>query len=151
MRSSALAIAALLAASPLVSVSAPTSAFGTATEARAMLERVVADLKKDKAAALERMNRGADGYRDRDLYPFCIGPDGLTTAHAAKERVGEEALDLEDKAGKPFVKEMFRLAHEGRIDRVSYQWPRPNETKPAQKMSFVTKVGDQVCGVGYYR
>jgi len=149
MRSSAIAIAALLAASPVVSLAATD--FGTAKEARAMLERVVVDLKKDKAGALERMNQGAEGYREHDLYPFCIGADGITTAHAAKERVGEKALDLKDKKGKPFVKEMFKVAHEGRIDRVSYMWPRPNETKPVQKMTYVTKVGDQVCGVGYYK
>jgi len=151
MRSSALAIAAALLAAVPASLPASASDFGTAKEARAMLGRVVADLKKDKAAALESMNQGAEGYRDRDLYPFCIGPDGITTAHAAKERVGEKALDLKDKKGKPFVKEMFKVAHEGRIDRVSYMWPRPQQTQPVQKMTYVTKVGDQVCGVGYYK
>jgi hypothetical protein len=30
-------------------------------------------------------------------------------------------------------------------------WPRPGGTDPVQKVSFVTKVGDQVCAVGYYK
>ena len=30
-------------------------------------------------------------------------------------------------------------------------FPRPGETEPAQKVSFVTKVGDIYCGVGYYK
>jgi hypothetical protein len=30
-------------------------------------------------------------------------------------------------------------------------WPRPGTTDPVQKVSFVTKVGDQVCAVGYYK
>lgn len=29
-------------------------------------------------------------------------------------------------------------------------WPRPNETEPVQKIAYFTKVGDQVCAVGYY-
>ncbi len=30
-------------------------------------------------------------------------------------------------------------------------WPRPGSDKPVPKVTFVTKVGDQVCAVGYYR
>src|SRR5262245_61466265 len=30
-------------------------------------------------------------------------------------------------------------------------WPRPGDTRPVQKASFVTKVGDRVCGGGYYK
>ena len=30
-------------------------------------------------------------------------------------------------------------------------WARPGQTGEGQKVSYVTKVGDQVCGVGYYK
>lgn len=30
-------------------------------------------------------------------------------------------------------------------------WPRPGSTDPVPKVSFVTKVDDQVCTVGYYK
>ena len=30
-------------------------------------------------------------------------------------------------------------------------WPRPGSDKPLEKTTFYTKVGDQVCGVGYYK
>jgi hypothetical protein len=30
-------------------------------------------------------------------------------------------------------------------------WPKPGQTEPAPKESYVTRVGDQVCGVGYYK
>jgi hypothetical protein len=30
-------------------------------------------------------------------------------------------------------------------------WPRTAGTDPVQKVSFVTKAGDQVCAVGYYK
>jgi hypothetical protein len=43
------------------------------------------------------------------------------------------------------------IATEGTVGEVTYMWPRPGDTTPVQKVSFVTKVGDQVCGVGYYK
>jgi hypothetical protein len=33
----------------------------------------------------------------------------------------------------------------------AYWWPRPGSDKPLEKTSFYTKVGDQICGVGYYK
>jgi hypothetical protein len=30
-------------------------------------------------------------------------------------------------------------------------WPRPGSTDPVKKVSYVTRVGDQVCAVGYYK
>ena len=149
MKKPALALAAFLAAS--VSIPALCAQYGTKEEARAMLDRAAADLKRDKNGALEKMKGGDKAYRDRDLYPFCIGPDGKTTAHASKERIGEKATDLQDKGGKYFAKEMLEVAKEGKVSEVTYQFPRPGETQPAAKVSYVTKVGDQVCGVGYYK
>ena len=37
------------------------------------------------------------------------------------------------------------------MNEVSYAFPRPGSTTPAPKVSYVTRVGDQICGVGYYR
>jgi hypothetical protein len=36
------------------------------------------------------------------------------------------------------------------VNEVSYSFPRPGTTAPAPKLSYVTRVADQVCGVGYY-
>ncbi len=30
-------------------------------------------------------------------------------------------------------------------------WPEPDSRTPAPKVSFFTRVADQVCGVGYYK
>ena len=40
---------------------------------------------------------------------------------------------------------------EGQVNEVSYAFPRPGSTAPAPKVSYVTRVGDQICGVGYYK
>lgn len=41
-----------------------------------MLDRVIVAMKADSAGTLAKINEGAEGFRDRDLYPFCSGPDG---------------------------------------------------------------------------
>jgi hypothetical protein len=55
--------------------------YGTPAEAKAMLEKAVAAVKADKAKALAEFTAGTGGFKDRDLYPFCGGPDGNFTAH----------------------------------------------------------------------
>jgi hypothetical protein len=123
--------------------------FGTAAEAKAMLEKAVTALKANQAAALAMFTKGEGGFKDRDLYPFCGGPDGMFTAHPTL--VGKSLKDLKDKSGKPLGEEIYKSATQGKITEVSYMWPRPGTTDPVQKVSFVTKVGDQVCAVGYYK
>jgi signal transduction histidine kinase len=123
--------------------------FGTAEEAKAMLEKAVAAIKADKPAALAKFTKGEEGFKDRDLYPFCGGPDGNFTAHPTL--VGKSMKDLKDKAGKPIGEAFYATATVGSISEVAYMWPRPGQTDPVQKVSFVTKVDDQVCAVGYYK
>ena len=128
---------------------APAGDFGTAAEAKAMLERAVKAIKENKADALGKFTKGEGGFKDRDLYPFCGGPDGNFTAHPTL--VGKSLKNLKDKAGKALGEEIYATAKEGAVGEVSYMWPRPGSTDPVQKVSFVTKVSDQVCAVGYYK
>jgi hypothetical protein len=55
--------------------------FGTAEEAKALLERAVAAVKEDKTKALDMFNNGEGGFKDRDLYVWCANAsDGIVTA-----------------------------------------------------------------------
>jgi signal transduction histidine kinase len=123
--------------------------FGSAEEARALLDRAVTAMKHDKDAAIASFNRADGGFRDRDLYPFCATLDGVTTAHPT--HVGTNLRELKDKRGKAFGAEMFDVAEEGKVKEVTYMWPKPGSDEPVEKVTYVTRVGDQVCGVGYYR
>ena len=125
--------------------------FGTAAEAKAMLEKAVAAVKAHKAKALEQIQKGEGGFKDRDLYAFCANAsDGVITAHPTLK--GKDIREIKDKNGKALGEEMMKVATEGKVDEVSYMWPRPGaDTTPVQKISFVTKAADQVCGVGYYK
>ncbi len=55
---------------------------------------------------------------------------------------------------------MYAVAKEGKYAEVLYKAPRPvggkttvtaEEAEQVDKVSFVTKVEDQICGVGYYK
>lgn len=124
--------------------------FGTAEEAKAMLERAVAAVKEDKAKALDMFNNGEGGFKDRDLYVWCANAsDGIVTAHPVLK--GKQLRDIKGKHGAPFGETIMQNATEGTIKETTYWWPRPGADEPFEKETFYTKVGDQICGVGYYK
>src|SRR5262245_43128062 len=84
----------------LLAVTGPTRAaqYGTAEEAKAMLEKAVAAVKADKAKALDMFNKGEGGFKDRDLYVACANAsDGVVTAHPYLK--GEYLQDIKGKKG----------------------------------------------------
>ena len=139
---------------PLVvffAASAPAAQFGTAEEAKAMLNKAVAAVKEDKTKALDMFNKGDGGFKDRDLYVFCANAsDGVLTAHPYGQK-GKQLREILGKKGYPLGQEIMQKATEGDIKQVTYWWPRPGENKPLEKTTFYTKAGDQICGVGYYK
>jgi hypothetical protein len=143
-------IIAFCAGFMLLAASVEAAQYGTADEAKSMLNGAVAAVKKDKLNALEMFNKGEGGFRDRDLYVFCANAsDGALTAHPTMK--GEHLQNIKGKKGFPLGQEMMQNATEGTIKEVTYWWPRPGADKPLEKTSFYTKIGDQICGVGYYK
>jgi Cache domain len=133
-----------------IGASALATQYGTAEEARAMLDKAVTAVKTDKTKALDMFNKEEGGFKDRDLYVFCANAsDGIVTAHPTMK--GEQLKDIKGKKGFPHGQEMMQKAAEEKVSEVTYWWPRPGSDKPIEKTSFYTKVGDQICGVGYYK
>ena len=146
----AIGLAATLVLSSSSSFAAEEAKFGSEQEAKAMLEKAVAALKDDKAKALAMFNKGEGGFKDRDLYVFCANAsDGVMTAHPYLK--GELLQDIVGKKGFPLGKAIMETAAEGKIQSVTSWGPRPGTETPLEKHTFYTKVGDQICGVGYYK
>jgi len=149
-----LAAIVLAASDPIFAAQAE---FGTAAEAKAMLDNAVAAIKADKAKALDTFNKGEGTFRDRDLYPFCYNAgDGKFVAVGTnvKQLLGTDVRDLKDASGKAYGVDLYAAAQkrEGEISEISYMFPRPGADKtPVSKVTFVTEVGDIACGVGYYK
>jgi hypothetical protein len=150
-------ISSLVCVIAVVGAALAQAQYGTAAEARAMLDKAVAAVKADKAKALDMFNKGEGGFLDRDLYPFCGNvSDGKILAVAnpnAKQNIGKDVRELKDATGKAYGQELFAAGQkaEGQITEVSYEFARPGDPKPVPKVSYVTRVGDIYCGVGYYK
>ncbi len=141
-----------------LSVAALAQQFGTAQDARAMLNKTVAALKSDKTKTLEQINKGEGGFLDRDIYPFCFNlNDGKIVAVAsnnAKKFLGTDIRDLKDSTGKVYGPDLYAAGQkpEGQVTEVTYMFPRPGaDTTPAPKVSVVSRAGDMACGVGSYK
>jgi hypothetical protein len=129
---------------------------GTAAEARAMFDRAVAALKTEfKATALSEFNdKNNKQYHDRDLYVFCLNmSDGKITASANQALIGTDIRTIkakDDSFGQRIYDAMKGTPEQG-VATVDYNFPKPGTTEPLPKQSFVTRVGDQGCGVGFYK
>jgi signal transduction histidine kinase len=147
-----------VASAAVFTLSTTAFAQGTATEAKAMLDKAGVAVKADKAKTLDTINKGEGGFLDRDLYVFCFNiGDGKAVANgstnpAARKTIGVDVRTLKDATGKVFGQDLYDAAKEGQITEVSYMFPKPGtDTTPVAKVSLVTRVGDLGCGVGYYK
>ena len=121
-----------------------------------MLDRAVAVLKTEfKATALSKFNdKNNKEFNDRDLYVFCLNmSDGNITATANQALMGTDvrALKFKDDPFGQRVYDTLKGSPEGSVATVDYNFPKPGTTESVPKESFMTRVGDQGCGVGYYK
>ena len=113
MRKATFAYEAMAAAALFWCRIASAQQFGTAAEARAMLDKAVAELKAGEATALAKFNDKAGGFRDRDLYVFCYNmTDGKFTAHPNPALMGTDVRALKVK-DDPLGQRIFEF-HQGR-------------------------------------
>jgi hypothetical protein len=129
---------------------------GTAQEAKAMLDKAIAAVKADQLVAVATFLKGEGGFLDRDLYPFCFriaDSKGIVTPKAVP--AGTNTRTLKDANGNAYGEALYAAGQkpEGQITEVGpYLFPKPGTTSPTfPKISFVTKVGELACGVGYYQ
>jgi hypothetical protein len=124
---------------------------GTEPEARAMLERAIAALKQDETAALASFTAGAPGFKDRDLYVFCVTPDGVVTANGGHpDHIGLDTHTEIDSQGKNIGEAILAAAEPGQVNTATYMYPPAGSSEPALKSALIGQVEDQICGVGYY-
>ena len=111
----------------------------TPAEAKAMLEKALADFSAKKAP-----------FADRELYVVCLGADRRVTAHGAVPAyVGQSVDVLKDANGKPLGSAIIESAAKG-DGTVRYMMLNPVNAKTEPKIMFAKKAGEDVCGVGAY-
>jgi hypothetical protein len=155
LRLSLMMITAVL---PLASTSFGQSATdneASADSAKAMLAKAVAAVKADKVKALDMFNKGEGGFRDGDLYVFCVTTsDGKFVATGnpnSKQLLGVDVKTIKDSNGDPIKLGAAAQKAEGEITTIDYSFAKPGTiNKPEPKEAYITRVGDLTCGVGFY-
>ncbi len=148
----AAALAVLLCAS---ATAVRADSFATPEQGQAMLERAVTALKADQAAALKAFNDPDNKqFHDRDLFVFCFSvTDGNFTAYLSPTLIGSDIRDLKLR-DDPIGQRAYDVVHdaaEGSFVTMDYKFPKPGTKTTAIKQSLETRVGDQACGVSYFK
>ena len=125
--------------------------FGTEDQAKAMLERAINIIKFDKQYALNLLQPYLVDLKK--MISMFFAPVWTEHFVAHPNTVGNNIFDFEDSTGKNLGKVVVRNARQNQIDKVEYKLVRPtakdNQSELA-KTTFITKIDDIVCGVGYY-
>jgi hypothetical protein len=127
--------------------------FGTADEARAMLDRAITALKSNEATALKEINNANNKeFHDRDLYVSCFNTsDGKFTAFPSPGMIGMDVRTFtfdNDPIGQRAYDALQGIL-DGTITTMDYKFSK--EGKPATKQSIEVRIGHQGCGVAYYK
>src|SRR5262245_23067730 len=146
-------LVAVMAGVALVAAAAHAGDRGTPAEAKAMLGKAVAHYKAvGRKQALADFTARKSPFGDRDLYVFCIGPDRRLSANGGYPAfVGQSADTFKDADGKPLGGALWDTGSHAGGGSVAYPHVNPVSHKPEPKVSFVEKVGEDVCGVGAYK
>jgi hypothetical protein len=135
--------------------SANAQQLGTAEEAKAMLDRAISALKSNEATTLSEFNDPTNKqFHERDLYVFCYDMfDGKITAYESPAllNVDIRSLALKDDPIGQRAYEAVQNAPEGSIVTIDYKLPKPGTTEPVPKQTLETRIGNQGCGVTYYK
>ena len=127
--------------------------FGTADEAKTLMEKAVAYLKANgKDKAFEAFNNKKGDFVNKDLYIFVLDLNGKILSHGANEKlIGKDLMAIKDKNGQLFIKKMVDLANAAGKGEVEYYWDNPVTKQVAAKVSILEKVGDVIVACGYYK
>ena len=128
---------------------------GTAEQARAMLERAAAALKADQDAALKAFNDEHNkDFRDRDLFVYCFNlADGKFTAYESPFLLNNDIRAMK-LYNEPMGQRAYDAAHDaadGAVVTIEYKYPKPGTKDPVTKEAIEERVGDQACGVSYFK
>ncbi|GAB0147963.1 cache domain-containing protein [Marichromatium gracile] len=134
-------------------VFAATPDMATPEEAKALSEQAHEAVESQGAEAAFAAFAAEDGgFRDRDLYVFCMDLEGEMLAHPLKpELVGKNLIDF-DKYGDTLFRDMIETVKDSGEGWVDYRWPYPGSDEIRDKATYVIgNDGGFFCGVGAYK
>lgn len=124
----------------------------SAAQARALLDKAVNELQRDKKATLEAINTLRGGFLQDDLYVFVVDLGSKRyVAHGTNLRlVNTDFGKVKDPQGKPVGVPMLALLDHQDAAEYEYRWRNPVTGKIENKHAYVRKVAGCLVAVGYY-
>lgn len=126
-----------------------------AREIEALVTNAVSLVGATGRAAFEEFHKNGSQWRNGDTYLFGNALNGmqiLNTGFPALE--GTDQCCTKDATGKMVFQEFKRVLEANGEGWVSYMWPKPGQTAPSQKWSYIKAVeidGERaLIGAGFY-
>ena len=120
-----------------------------------MLDRAISALRSDEDKALAEFNDlDNKQFHDHDLYVVCFNTsDGKITAYSGPALLGVDirTLSLNDDPIGQRTYDAIHEAPQGNIATVDYGFPKPGKTERVPKQFIETRIGNEACGVAYFK
>lgn len=119
--------------------------------AKALLAKAVAHYRHRGDKALTDFAESGR-FEDGELYVYVLATDGkfLASGGSSSVLVGRNVAEMRDSAGKPFFKEMLKVAAEKGVSHVEYRWLNRLDKREERKLTFFRRVGERIIAVGFY-
>ena len=151
----------ILVAALLVLLSTPFSwaadtppASPEAERIETLVNKAAARVQQEGKAALNEFRKRGSEWWSGDVYVFAYAPDGVVLLNpAVPSREGHAYHGEKDKKGKAFHDEIIQLAKTKGSGWIDYWLPKPGQTEPSHKWSYIKSVnrdGVLVVGAGFF-
>ena len=133
--------------------SAPTSE--QAKRIEALVNKAAALVESQGKAAFPEFRKRGSEWWSGDVYVFAYDANLTVLLNPAfPEREGQHMAGQKDKNGKLFHDELMKVAQSKGSGWVDYWLPKPGQTQPSQKWSYVKAVkidgAPGLVGAGFY-
>jgi cytochrome c len=144
----------LAAASPAFAQAAPPAS-PQADEVTALVDRAAAAIDAKGKSVFPDFHEANGPWRSGPIYLVVVDLTGKTLVNAAFPKFeGTDANLVKDATGKFFVTAFIEKVKASGSGWVDYIWPKPGETQPSRKWSYVKAVSvdgaPALVGAGFY-
>jgi signal transduction histidine kinase len=126
-----------------------------AAQVQSLVEKAAAKLQREGKAAFPQFRQQNSEWWQGDVYLFVFDKNATVLFHpTSPEREGKNNRTERDADGKLFQEEFLKVAQNNGAGWVDYKFPRPGQTQPAQKWSYIKSTTIDgipgLVGAGFY-
>jgi len=122
-----------------------------AKQTMALVDQAASLLQSKGTEAFTEFRKKDSKWLKDDTYIFVLNMNAILLFNPINlELEGKNIIDLKDVNGKAYVQETIETAKTQGSGWIDYMWPKPGESKPSKKSSYIkkVKVGEETFIVG---